>query len=64
MLFIPDDLATGPRVVEAVLHMDYLPPRSGKDVTPFPGAWRYELAKAAVVGPRRGRLGAMPAAPR
>jgi hypothetical protein len=50
VLIIHADLGTGPRTVEAVLHMDYFRARVGKDGTPFPAAWVYRLEKAAVVG--------------
>jgi len=37
--------------VEAELRLEYVPPRFVKEGRPFPGAWRYVLDKAAVVGP-------------
>jgi hypothetical protein len=41
----------GQATVEAVLHLDYVPPRPQKDGVLFPGAWRYRLEDAAVVEP-------------
>ena len=41
----------GQATVEAVLHLDYVPPRPQKDGGLFPGAWRYRLEDAAVTRP-------------
>jgi hypothetical protein len=40
----------GEATVEAVLRMEYVPAKVGKDGTPSPGCWRWRLDKAAVVG--------------
>jgi hypothetical protein len=49
-LLLPGRAETRELTVEAELRMRYVPARAGRDGV-FPGAWRYALEDAAVVGP-------------